>query len=237
MDPVISSVAFAAISFAIFLACRFFDARLTLGAGLLFAVYLGLDDLATSLPSIWPALRLFDGDWNWSGKIYSILLSILVLLALGIGPREAGLTLAQKNVKSSLLAVFILTLLSCALGLLFKPSIPTAETIAFQALMPGLAEELAYRGIAPALLLGLFHGRAAPDKTPWMVVLVTALAFGVWHGLGYSNASFSFDALSASFPFIGGLAYGWLRFHSGSLLLPILAHGLGNNAFYLASLL
>ena len=236
LDRVISSLAFVAVSFAIFLVCRIFDRRLALGAGLLFAMYLGLDDLATSLPSIWPASRLFEGRWNWSGKVYSILLSILVLLGLGIGMRAGGLTLAQRNVKSSLLAVFILTLLSCSLGFLFLPPIPTRETIAFQALMPGLAEELAYRGIAPVILLGLFHGRAAPDKTPWGVVLVTALAFGVRHGLGYSNASFSFDAISAAFTLIGGIAYGWLRFHSGSLLLPILAHGLGNNAFYLASL-
>ncbi len=53
LDPVISSVAFVAVSLAIFLACRIFERRLALVAGLLFAVYLGLDDLET-MPSISP---------------------------------------------------------------------------------------------------------------------------------------------------------------------------------------
>ena len=102
--------------------------------------------------------------------------------------------------------------------------------------MPGLAEELAYRGIAPALLLGLIRGKGCSQGIPWAVVLITALAFGIWHGLSYSNSGFSFDLMSALFPFIGSIAGGWLRFSSGSLLFPILAHSFANIAFHLTSL-
>ncbi len=59
---------------------------------------------------------------------------------------------------------------------------------------------------------------------PWSVIMITALAFGLWHGFGYSGGSFSFDAMSSLFPFIGGVLYGWLRFHNVTPLFPILAH-------------
>lgn len=237
MQVLVFAASFAALCFVIFLLLSRFDRRLGLAGGLLFAIYLGLDDLATSLPALAPALNLFDGQWNWSGKLYSLALAAIVVLGLGLSSRDIGLTLPRRNLKTSLLALMLLTLLSLSLGLWFKPSMPSAETLAFQFLMPGLAEELAYRGIAPALLLGL-AARAGPAQgTPWVVIVITALAFGAWHGLVYTSAGFSFDVMSALFPLLGGVAYGWLRFHSGSLLLPVLAHGCGNTAFHLSAFL
>lgn len=236
MEAVIFSLSFAAIALLIFLALKYFDKRLTFALGLLFAAYLGLDDLVTGLPSGSAAFDFVGGDWNWSGKIYSLLLSIVVILGLGIRPKALGLTLSQRNLKTSLSALFLFVLWGLSLGLLFKPSVPSVETLAFQALMPGLAEELAYRGIAPALLLGLIRGREPSQGMPWAVVFITALAFGIWHGLSYSASGFSFDSMSALFPFIGSIAGGWLRFSSGSLLFPILAHSFANIAFHLTAL-
>jgi membrane protease YdiL (CAAX protease family) len=210
---------------------------LTFAFGLLFAVYLGLDDLVTGLPSGSAAFSFIGGEWNWSGKIYSLLLSVVVVLGLGIKPEALGLTLSQRNLKASLIALPLFILWGLSLGLVFKPSAPSAETLAFQASMPGIVEELAYRGIAPALLLGLIRGKESSQGIPWAVVSITALAFGIWHGLSYSDSGFSFDSMSALFPFIGSIAGGWLRFSSRSLLFPILAHSLANLAFHLAALL
>jgi uncharacterized protein len=235
MSAVIFSTLFAAISFLAFLAFKRFDRRLTLASGLVFAAYLGLDDLATSLPSLSADFQLFGGDWNWSGKIYSLALSLLVIAGLGLRPTAVGLTLQQKNLKTSFVALLLFTAWGLSLGLIFGPAVPTLETIAFQATMPGLVEELVYRGIAPALLLGLIRGKAPDEGMPWTVITVTALAFGVWHGLGYSGREFSFDWMSALFPFIGSLAGGWLRFNSGSLVFPVLAHGIANVAFHLSA--
>ncbi|MEZ0472504.1 type II CAAX prenyl endopeptidase Rce1 family protein [Luteimonas salinilitoris] len=237
MEAVIFSLSFAAIAFLIFLSFKYFDKRLTFAFGLLFAAYLGLDDLVTGLPSASSAFSFAGGEWNWSGKVYSLLLSIAVVLGLGIKPEAIGLTLSQRNLTASLIALFLFILWGVSLGLLFKPSAPSVETLAFQALMPGLAEELVYRGIAPALLLGLIRGKEPLQGIPWTVVFITALAFGIWHGLSYSDAKFSFDPMSALFPFIGSIAGGWLRFSSGSLLFPILAHSFANVAFHLTALL
>jgi membrane protease YdiL (CAAX protease family) len=237
MNAVVFSLAFALLAFAVFAVLRPFDKRLVLSGGLLFAAYLGLDDLATSLQQVSPVFNWLGGRWNWEGKLYSLALAAIVMFVLDLRAREVGLTLAQRNLGVCLLAVLGLTALSAGLGFVFRPGMPDGGTLLFQATMPGLAEELAYRGIAPAILLALFHGRGVPDKVPWVVVLIAAIPFGVWHGWGYSDSGFSFDPMSALFPFIGGIAYGWLRFKSGSLLLPVIAHGLGNCAFYLASVL
>lgn len=236
MEAVVFSLGFAAIAFLVFLAFKRFDSRLTFAFGLLFAAYLGLDDLVTGLPSSSPAFRFIGGEWNWSGKTYSLLLSLGVVIGLGIKPKAIGLTLSQRNLKASLIALGLFVLWGFSLGLLFKPSAPSAETLAFQASMPGIAEELVYRGIAPALLLGLIRGREPSQGIPWAVVFITAILFGVWHGLSYSDAAFSFDPMSALFPFIGSIAGGWLRFNSGSLLFPILAHSFANVAFHLTAL-
>lgn len=237
MEAVIFSLSFSATAFLILLAFKYFDKRLTLAFGLLFAAYLGLDDLVTGLPSSSPAFSFIGGDWNWSGKIYSLLLSIVVVLGLGIKPKALGLTLAQRNLTASLIALFLFVLWGLSLGLLFKPSMPSVETLAFQASMPGIVEELVYRGIAPALLLGVIRGKEPSPGIPWAVVFITAVIFGIWHGLSYSDAAFSFDPMSAVFPFIGSIAGGWLRFNSGSLLFPILAHSLANVAFHLTALI
>ncbi|MBX2990661.1 MAG: CPBP family intramembrane metalloprotease [Bacteroidetes bacterium] len=235
MESLTGSVFFAATCFLVFLCFKWFDKRLLLGFGILFAVYIGIDDVLTGLPSLVPALKQIPGRWNWAGKILSILFSLIVILTFQIDRTATGLILKQRNISKSLIALLILTLLSFFLGIVFKPELPDAETILFQTLMPGLAEEIAYRGIAPALLLGLIASKSASEEIPWAVILITGISFGVWHGISFHEYKLSFDLMSALFPLLGGIAYGWLRFSSGSLLLPIIAHGAGNTVFYLWS--
>jgi membrane protease YdiL (CAAX protease family) len=120
------------------------------------------------------------------------------------------------------------------LGLLFKPGVPDAETLAFQATMPGLAEEIACRGIAPAILLNLMNRKPHIDGIPWAVILVTSIMFGVWHSLDVSGGDVKFDLMSGLFPFIGSIPGGWLRFKTKSLFAPILGHSAANVAFHLS---
>jgi uncharacterized protein len=235
VDAAILSLSYAVIAFLVAVALRPFDKRITLYCGLLFAIYLSLDDLATGLPSLSSSFRLLPGQWNWTGKIYSILLSVAVILAFGLSPKAVGLTLQQRNLRACLITLALSIPWGISLGLMFKPGV-SAETLAFQALMPGLAEELAVRGVAPALLLGLFRGKEPPQATPWTVVFIAAIMFGVWHGLGYTDGSFSFEPIPFLFTSFGSVVLGWLRFSSGSLLFPFLVHGAANVAFQLTAL-
>lgn len=234
MDALIFSLALASIAGVIFLSAKTLDRRMLTGFALLAAAYLALDDFVTGLPTIAHGLAFFGGHWNWTGKVYSLLLSVLAIAAFKLSPQTVGLTLEQRHPKIGAIAVLLFIVWGACLGLLFKPGTPDAETLAFQALMPGLSEELVYRGIVPALLLGLVQRKAPVDGTPWAVILSTAIVFGVWHGLNYSHGKFGFDLMSALFPFIGSIPGGWLRFKTGSLVVPILGHGLANVAFHIA---
>jgi hypothetical protein len=235
MDAAIYSLSLAAITFFAFLALKGLDRRLAFAFGALCALYIGLDDLVTGLGSSVAALDLVGGEWNWSGKLYSLLLSAAVIAGLGVSARAAALSWPQRNVRMGLLLLVPLTLFGVLLGLIFQPPTPSGETLAFQALMPSLAEELAYRGIAPALLLGLIRGREVPSGIPWIVIFIAAVPFSVVHGLGFLEGSYSFDMVPALYTFSGGLVYGWLRFSTGSLLFPILAHSCANVAFHLTA--
>jgi hypothetical protein len=169
-----------------------------------------------------------------TGKIFSLLLSALVILALRLSPEAVGLTLRQNDKKIGIAALVLFALWGTCLDLLFKPGQADLETLAFQATMPSIAEELVYRGICPAILLGLVHRRPPVSGTPWAVILATSIVFGIWHGLGYSEGDFTWAPMSALFPMVGSVAGGWVRFRTGSLLVPVLGHGVANVAFHVA---
>lgn len=240
MDPLIFSLSFTAAAGLVFLAAAARDTagrRVTATAALLGAVYLGLDDFVTGLP---PALHVFHvpgAHWNWTGKLLSLALSALVMAALRIRPAAVGLTSAPRHATLGAAALVVFAVWGACLGLAFRPGHADLETLAFQASMPGLAEELAYRGIGPAILLGAVRDRASAVDVaamPWAVILATAVVFGLWHGLGYSGGRYSFDMMSALIPFVGSIAGGWLRFKTGSLVVPVLGHGVANVAFHVA---
>ena len=234
MDLVIFSVAFAVAAAIVFLLARLFDRRISVVFALSCAVYLGADDLVTGFGSTFKGLDALGLHWNWSGKLLSLFLSVLVIESLRLSPAALGLTFRQRHMKIGLIALVLFIIWGACLGLLFKPGAPDAETLSFQAVMPGLSEELVYRGILPALLLGLIRGRGPIEGMPWAVILATSVVFGIWHGLNYSHGAFGFDVMSALFPFIGSVPGGWLRFKTGSLVIPVFAHGLANVAFHIA---
>jgi membrane protease YdiL (CAAX protease family) len=234
MDTAVFSLSFAALGLATFLLARPFDRRILPAFALLCAIWLAADDLVTGLPNLVPALDVIGGEWNWMGKVLSLALSAIAIAAFGLSPDAIGLTLRQRHPRIGIVAVALFIVWGACLGTFFKPGAPDAETLAFQATMPGLAEELVYRGIVPALLLGLVRHKAPVGDIPWAVIVATSVMFGAWHGLGYSHGHFSFDTMSALFPFLGSLPGGWLRFKTGSLVVPFLGHSLANVAFHVA---
>src|SRR3546814_20395446 len=108
-----------AIAFLIFLAFKHFDKRLTFAFGLLFAAYLGLDDLVTVLPSGSSAFSFICGEWTWSGKIYSIPLSVVVVLGLEILPEALALPLQHRTHRYSSIPLSLFLLWGLSLRLLF----------------------------------------------------------------------------------------------------------------------
>lgn len=177
-------------------------------------------------------IHFWPSDWNWEGKIMALILSLVVAVALGA--RRCGLTLKQdrKGLKGALILSGALVALFLGLALYFPGQGTDPDTLAFQLTMPGLDEELFYRGV---LLLMLNEAFARPLRIlgapmGWGA-LISSVAFGLAHALGYSDGAFTFDAMTMLLTGGPALLLVWVREKTGSLLLPVLLHNFANSIF------
>jgi len=76
-----------------------------------------------------------------------------------------------------------------------------------------LMEELLFRGF-------LFRGYAASRLGPWGAIVLTSLGWAVMH--------VQYEAFYIVQIFVLGLAFGWLRWRSGSTTLTVILHGIVN---------
>lgn len=172
--------------------------------------------------------------WNWEGKALAIAFSLALAALPFIGWRRAGLTLAQdrKGLPGALVLCGLIVALFVGLALYLPGEAGDPETMAFQLTMPGLDEEIFYRGV---LLLMLNEAFGRPIRVlgapmGWGAV-VSSVAFGLAHGLGYSDGAFTFDAMLTLATGGPALLLVWLREKTGSVLLPILMHNFANTIF------
>jgi membrane protease YdiL (CAAX protease family) len=169
--------------------------------------------------------RVLGEQWNWSGHLLALAgtlaLGGLLVRRAGLGAPDLGFAwpaapaLAAAAVLLAASAGYSISAVSG--GRLDGVS---GETWLFLATMPGIAEEVAFRGVLLAAA-----ERAAPAARQLAGVpvsvgagLLTAAFVGL-HGFGLGTA---ISVLPAA------LLYLWLRLRSGSVLPPIVAHNLWN---------
>lgn len=178
-------------------------------------------------------------EWNWVGKIVT---TIAVLLAIALIPavdrEDVGLRLRPKrgSVGPALVGVAMVCALSWGAEIWANDGRDlSAERLAFQALMPGLDEELFFRGLFLALLLRAFSERWSLFGAPvGPAAAVVTFIFAAGHGLRVAEGAIQFDALA--FGLTGAIGFGllWIRQRTGSVLPAIAAHNLVNfgNSFF-----
>jgi uncharacterized protein len=201
---------------------------------------------STDLRKIFPILPELPGRYNWTGKILELLVSVIAISLLmrieGWHREEFGLKLSfapgtGKDVLRFLLPVLLLETL--VLYVLVPGQTPTLEDHLFQLFVPGLTEELAFRGVLMALIDRAFLGRmrVLGADLGWSAV-ATSLLFGLWHGLDVSaHFTISLDVAPMIIPTAGGFVLAWCRARSGSLLLPVIAHAGMNETANLIALI
>lgn len=92
-------------------------------------------------------------------------------------------------------------------------------------LLAPLGEEWLFRGWLYSLAHRLWRGRLATATNPLPVaVWVTAIAFSLWHLQNWGPEPAMRVLWQLAYTLPAGLWLGWLRWRSGGLTLPILAH-------------
>lgn len=84
------------------------------------------------------------------------------------------------------------------------------------ALVPGIWEELAFRGWIQSSLLKKYR--------PWISVLLSSVFFSLFHFSNLVNQDPTQVVLGAVMAFFFGLGWGWLVFRSGSVVPAIISH-------------
>jgi membrane protease YdiL (CAAX protease family) len=206
---------------------------------LAFVALFVLDDLVLDLPSIGPFTAL---RWDWQGKLLEVgWVLALAATARGLSLRDIGATAPLRaGWRMPALVVGIVSLalpIAFVLGLGARDQL-TVEGWCFQATMPGLAEELVFRGVFLTLLDRAFGRpwRVAGAEVGWGTI-VTAVVFAAVHAVNVDRSgAVSVNLLFAVGPFIGSLFAGWARPRLGSLVPLILFHNASNLVIPLATL-
>jgi membrane protease YdiL (CAAX protease family) len=201
-----------------------FDWRwLLVGVGLVLLNNLLLSRFYGLIPSV--------GEWNWIGKALALAGTLAIASRPMFGWRRVGLTLAQKpgSLRSAIPVALIYCGFFLAIALAFPSDGATGEDVAFQLTMPGLEEEPFYRGILLLAFDQAFRGRIRLLGVDWgWGAVLSCLAFGLAHAFGYSDGAYSLDPITMALTALPSFIAVWLRYRTGSLLLPVLLHNFGN---------
>ena len=210
-----------------------------------------LDVMATLSPFLLPLPFLSFGHWNWAGKAANLVVmlslagwlvrrQVLTRQEIGLQFRSAGSCENSDSSEGSgraLLWVLVPYFLALAALKGFTSDahdFPSLESLAFEATLPGLAEELAYRGLLMALYDRLLPGGTAFPLTVFgarlgLGAIVVSVGFGVLHGVTFDE-QLALQCSPTVVVFTGsvGLVLAWVRARTGSLVLPVAVHNLTN---------
>lgn len=205
----------------------------------IFSIYFLIHSMLLYLPLEINELSLIKGKWNWTGKILAILGSIIFLMVYRkFKLEDYFITFRQNNnfLKYGLFTIFLIFIIKGLFNYYYlSPTEWNAETVLFQATMPGFDEEIAFRGIMLGLLVKILKPTAVSIFHP--AIYVTALLFGMGHGL-FLNDSYDlvFNISSFFITTVLGVVWAWITIKSGSILLALISHNLGNIASQLISM-
>ena len=175
--------------------------------------------------------------FSWIGKFLSLALSLGLIFYVNKNDRkEIGFTTSTntgKQVKFGILVFLGFLIFDLVFKFILFPKGGEFdwETFTFQATMPGLTEEILFRGI----YLWMFDKVFLPSWNyrgitfGWSFVIVTLL-FGVSHGaILTADHQFKFDIVTVVYlTLISSFSLGILRKFTGNLLYPILGHNVIN---------
>lgn len=214
-----------------------FSTRRRVGPLVAFVAVAMVQTLVLTVPL---ALGWHLGQWNWLGKLASIATSLAVVRILPLSWEEVGLAWprGRSGWLASVAGLVTGLVLVAVFVLVSGPNpAPDAETIAYQATMPGLDEELSFRGVAMALLARGFPATRLALPVWVLPVAITSLQFTAGHvvNLEHGHLGLAWEAIRFVLPI--GLLLALIRVGSSSLLGCVVTHNAVNLSGFLAAFL
>lgn len=180
------------------------------------------------MPHLVDSFHIINGNWNWNGKIYGILSGIAIYFIFRqqfndndfftLKQNKEGLKAALK-VSCALISIFSLS------GILGVKEF-NLETLLFQITMPGIDEEIMFRGILLGLMCSALRNTNKAYKNP--AIIINGILFGLAHSLIFQNGKVAFNTGA----FIGtgmiGYALAYITIKTRSILIPMLTHNISN---------
>jgi hypothetical protein len=194
------------------------------------------------------AYDVLPAEGRWPGRLAGLIVGLAALALLlararrcgvswSAACRDMGLTLRQApgSLRPALAGVAILIALAIIPGGVVWAGLPSADAIFYHLTLPGLEEELIYRALLPALFMaglgGALPGEGAGREReqarlmPWALAMgVLVMAFG--HAVTLSDASLLPDPIIVIHIGLIGAVLADIRWRTGSILIPVIAHNL-----------
>lgn len=195
------------------------------------------DNLFYLITSNFPSLQIIQTNiWNnylecnWSAKIYSIIFALIILYrSKALSRDDIGLHFRQHKGSFWLSMIFILFFIVTGIivGFIGNKGDFDSKTLMYLAIMPGLNEELIYRGFLLGILDKIFDKKFSLFNTDFgWGAIVTSIVFGLLHGFELTE-DFMIqinNPLNVILTGIFGFFFALMKERSGSLLTPIIGH-------------
>ena len=201
-----------------------------------FCGYFLIDSYTRILGYKWIKLDALGLTGNWSGMLLSLAIALVFILYHSKAIRkDIGFTTVfnKRTIKLGILIFLGFLVFDFVFKMILFPKGGAfdLEQFVFQATLPGLTEEIVYRGI----LLWLLSKAFVPTKQVkgiffgWGFIIVTFL-FAMIHGVVLTEAmEFKVDSITIVYiTLITSLSLGILRKFTGNLILPTVGHNMVN---------
>jgi membrane protease YdiL (CAAX protease family) len=195
--------------------------------------------LIEPMPKLYPFFDFIKSSWNWDGKILGVFWGLVCFFIFKNHFTDNNffrIRQERKNIKKTLIVSVILIFSTAAIWFAFGKSEFDMDTLMFQLIIPGIDEEIMYRGVLLGLLMNCIKENVLLKSC--FGILITAVLFGFAHalqfGIGYS---IHFDWIYFVQTSFFGYILGWIAIKSRSILLPVIVHNISNFLGILVSML
>lgn len=182
-------------------------------------------------------LNIIKGGWNWDGKIYGVVCGIAMYFILRRQFSDNDFFTLKQNKEGlkSALKVVVAILAIAILGGVVNDKEFNLETLLFQISMPGIDEEIMYRGVLLGLMCSALRTGGAAWRNP--AIIINGILFGLVHALSFSEGAIQFNTLNFIWTCVLGYGFGYITIKTRSILIPMLTHNLYNFTLNLLSMI